>query len=375
MPPSWRESWASPPSWEPGPGTETLTDGTGVTVSCSEGDDGLVYRGILDYAIEETPLDRIPEIPVDLMLNVGVPDQAFALAQLPNHGVGLARLEFIINRAIGIHPRALAEFDTLPEPLKSEVAQQDRCLPVSARLLRAAGRGGRLDDRRRFAPKPVIVRMSDFKTNEYAGLLGGDLFEPHEENPMLGWRGASRYTTPSFRACFDMECEAMRHVRDRMGLTNLKIMIPFVRTVEEAAATIALLAENGLRRGENGLEVVMMCEIPSNALLGGRVPRPLRRILHRLERPDPADSRCGPRLRPGRRIVRRTGSRSARPAGTRHRSVHPARQVHRHLRARALGSSRPGGVAAGRGIGSMSLNADAIVETWLRLADASVVKV
>ncbi len=179
--------------------------------------------------------------------------------------------------------------------------------------------------------------MSDFKTNEYAGLLGGDLFEPHEENPMLGWRGASRYTTPSFRACFDMECEAMRHVRDRMGLTNLKIMIPFVRTVEEAAATIALLAENGLRRGENGLEVVMMCEIPSNALLADAFldhfdgfsigSNDLTQLTLGVDRDSALVAAILRRARPG----------GALSAGTRHRSVHPAGQVHRDLRPRPLG--------------------------------------
>ncbi|GAA1974013.1 phosphoenolpyruvate synthase [Microbacterium pumilum] len=250
-----------------GTGTQDLADGTSVTISCAEGEDGLVYRGILDYAIDETPLGSLPEIPVALMLNVAVPDQAFTLSQLPNQGVGLARLEFIINRAIGIHPRALAEFDTLPEPLKSEVARRTAAYPSPREFFVQRVAEGVSTIAAAFAPKPVIVRMSDFKTNEYAGLLGGDLFEPHEENPMLGWRGASRYTTPSFRACFDMECEALRHVRDGMGLTNLKVMVPFVRTVSEAAAAVALLGENGLRRGENGLEVIMMCEIPSNALL------------------------------------------------------------------------------------------------------------
>ncbi|WP_082569158.1 phosphoenolpyruvate synthase [Microbacterium sp. Root180] len=358
-----------------GKGTRSLVDGMGVTVACSEGDDGLVYRGILDYAVDETPLDGIPELAVDLMLNVGVPDQAFTLAQLPNRGVGLARLEFIINRAIGIHPRALAEFDTLPEPLREEVARRTAAYPSPRDFFVQRVAEGVSTIAAAFAPKPVIVRMSDFKTNEYAGLLGGDLFEPHEENPMLGWRGASRYTTPSFRACFDMECEALRHVRDRMGLTNLKIMIPFVRTVEEASATIALLAENGLRRGENGLEVIMMCEIPSNALLADAfldhfdgfsigsndltqltlgVDRDSALVAGSFDERDPA-------------VLDLLG-----------RAIEACNRRGKYIGICGQGpSDHPdlGDWLVARGIDSMSLNADAIVKTWLRLAEAAAVTV
>lgn len=358
-----------------GTGTETLTDGTGVTVACSEGDDGLVYRGILDYAIEETPLDRIPELAVDLMLNVGVPDQAFTLAQLPNRGVGLARLEFIINRAIGIHPRALAEFDSLAEPLKSEVAQRTAAYPSPRDFFVQRVAEGVSTIAAAFAPKPVIVRMSDFKTNEYAGLLGGDLFEPHEENPMLGWRGASRYTTPSFRACFDMECEALRHVRDRMGLTNLKIMIPFVRTVDEAAATVALLAENGLRRGENGLEVVMMCEIPSNALLADAFldhfdgfsigSNDLTQLTLGVDR----DSAL---------VAASFDERDPAVLDLLERAIEACTRRGKYIGICGQGPSDHPDLAEwllARGIDSMSLNADAIVATWLRLAELSAVKV
>ena len=358
-----------------GTGTETLTDGTGVTVSCSEGDDGLVYRGILDYAIEETPLDRIPEIPVDLMLNVGVPDQAFALAQLPNHGVGLARLEFIINRAIGIHPRALAEFDTLPEPLKTEVARRTAAYPSPRDFFVQRVAEGVSTIAAAFAPKPVIVRMSDFKSNEYAGLVGGDLFEPREENPMLGWRGASRYTTPSFRACFDMECEALRHVRDRMGLTNLKVMIPFVRTVDEAAATIALLAENGLRRGENGLEVIMMCEIPSNALSADAFldhfdgfsigSNDLTQLTLGVDR----DSAL---------VAGSFDERDPAVLALLERAIEACTRRGKYIGICGQGPSDHPDLAEwllDRGIGSMSLNADAIVETWLRVAAVSEAKV
>jgi pyruvate,water dikinase len=201
------------------------------------------------------------------MMNVGTPDQAFAFSRIPHAGIGLARLEFIINRQIGIHPKALLELDTLQEPLKSqigaEVAAYDS--PRDYFVTRVAEGVSTLAAA--FAPEPVIVRMSDFKSNEYANLIGGDLYEPHEENPMIGYRGASRYLSPEFADCFAMECEALAYVRDTMGLTNVKIMIPFVRTLTEAEGVIRLLGEHGLRRGENGLQVIMMCELPSNAVL------------------------------------------------------------------------------------------------------------
>ena len=214
-----------------------------------------------------TQLDAMPESPVKIMLNVGTPDQAFSFSKLPNRGVGLARLEFVINRQIGIHPRALLEFDTLASPLRDEIAERISAYasPREYFVKRVAEGVSMLGAA--FAPEPVIVRLSDFKSNEYANLIGGELYEPHEENPMIGYRGASRYISDDFRACFDMECEALRFVRDEMGLTNIAIMVPFVRTLGEAAAVIDLLAENGLRRGENGLRVIMMCELPSNAVL------------------------------------------------------------------------------------------------------------
>ncbi|MGV8896950.1 MAG: phosphoenolpyruvate synthase [Rhodoglobus sp.] len=250
-----------------GDATEILADGQEVTVSCAEGDDGQVYEGMLEFREELTRLDEMPDIPVKIMMNVGTPDQAFSFSKLPNRGIGLARLEFIINRQIGIHPRALLDFDTLEGDVKQQIADRIAAYPSAREFFVQRVAEGVSMLAAAFAPEPVIVRMSDFKSNEYANLIGGDLYEPHEENPMLGWRGASRYISPDFRECFDMECEALKWVRDEMGLTNVRIMIPFVRTVAEAEATIQLLAENGLRRGENGLEVVMMCEIPSNALL------------------------------------------------------------------------------------------------------------
>jgi pyruvate,water dikinase len=247
--------------------TARLDDGSSVTVSCAEGDEGLVFRGALAYDVEETAVDDLPELPVEVMLNVAVPDQAFSLARLPNRGVGLARLEFIISSMVGIHPRALVHADELPPPLRAEVLARTGAYASPGEFFVRRLAEGVATIAAAFAPKPVIVRLSDFKTNEYEGLLGGDLFEPREENPMLGWRGASRYVTDGFQECFEMECEALRFVRDEMGLTNLQIMVPFVRTTHEGAQVLAAMERHGLRRGRNGLEVMMMCEIPSNALL------------------------------------------------------------------------------------------------------------
>ena len=250
-----------------GDATRTLTVGRPVTVSCAEGDTGYVYSGRLDFAVEETQLDAMPPIGVKIMMNVGTPEQAFAFSRLPHRGVGLARLEFVINRQIGIHPKALLDFQSLTGSLRDQVAESVAAYPGPREFFVARVAEGVATIAAAFAPEPVIVRMSDFKSNEYANLIGGELYEPHEENPMLGYRGASRYLSPDFAECFAMECEALRHVRDAMGLTNVKIMIPFVRTVSEAAGVVALLEENGLRRGDNGLEVIMMCEVPSNAVI------------------------------------------------------------------------------------------------------------
>ncbi len=250
-----------------GNATELLTDGIEATVSCAEGDTGFIYEGILDYNIQTSSVDSMPEVPFKIMMNVGNPDRAFSFAQIPNAGIGLARLEFIINRMIGVHPKALLNMNSLPR----EVAQA-----INERI---AGYGAPEDfyvDKlvegistlaTAFKNEPVIVRMSDFKSNEYANLIGGKLYEPEEENPMLGFRGASRYISENFRDCFELECRALKYVRNEMGLTNIKIMIPFVRTLDEAQKVIELLEENGLKRGNNGLEIIMMCELPTNALL------------------------------------------------------------------------------------------------------------
>ncbi|GAB2908276.1 phosphoenolpyruvate synthase [Rhodococcus aerolatus] len=252
-----------------GSATRELADGREVTVSCAEGDTGLVYDGLVDFEVTETKLDDMPEIPTKIMMNVGTPEQAFSFSRLPHNGVGLARLEFIINRQIGIHPKALLDLDTLDGTLRREVEERIAAYPSAREFFVDRVAEGVSMIAAAFAPEPVIVRMSDFKSNEYANLLGGEVYEPDEENPMLGYRGASRYLSEDFAECFAMECEALKHVRDDMGLTNVKIMIPFVRTVTEAKGVIELLGKNGLVRGENDLQVVMMCELPSNAVRAG----------------------------------------------------------------------------------------------------------
>ena len=250
-----------------GDATETIKDGTVVTVSCAEGDEGYVYEGALEYEKTRIELDSLPDIPVKIMLNVGNPDRAFDFARIPNHGVGLARLEFIINRMIGVHPKALLEYEELDADTKAAVDEQmaGYAEPVQFFIDKLAE--GISTIAAAFAPEPVIVRMSDFKSNEYANLIGGSRYEPEEENPMLGFRGAARYVSDSFRPCFELECAALLKVRNEMGLRNVEVMIPFVRTVAQAKQVIDLMAENGLERGKDDLKVIMMSELPTNALL------------------------------------------------------------------------------------------------------------
>jgi pyruvate,water dikinase len=250
-----------------GDATETLTEGEIVTASCAEGDTGHVYRGKLDYEVTSRQITAMPEIPVKIMMNVGNPELAFEFSQLPNAGVGLARVEFIINNVIGVHPKAILDIDRQPASRREEIQRRARGYASPKDFFIEKLVEGVATIAAAFWPKPVIVRLSDFKSNEYRKLLGGDAYEPEEENPMLGFRGASRYIATTFRDCFEMECLAMKKVREEMGLTNVELMVPFVRTVGEAAGVEALLAEHGLKRGENGLKLIMMCEIPSNALL------------------------------------------------------------------------------------------------------------
>jgi len=250
-----------------GNATEILKEGDPLTVSCAEGDTGYIYQGLLDFNIQQTQVDDTPELPTKLMMNVGNPDRAFDFAGIPNEGVGLARLEFIINRMIGIHPKALLEFDQQSPELQQQISELTSAYadPVSFYIDRLVEGISTLAAA--FNHKPVIVRMSDFKSNEYANLLGGANYEPDEENPMLGFRGTARYISSDFRPAFELECHALKRVRDEMGFANIEIMIPFVRTLTEAEEVIKLLAENGLERGQNGLRIIMMCELPSNAIL------------------------------------------------------------------------------------------------------------
>ncbi|KQZ85398.1 phosphoenolpyruvate synthase [Microbacterium sp. Root166] len=351
-----------------GDATTVLADGAPVTVSCAEGDEGFVYEGMLAFEELETHLDRMPEAPVKIMMNVGTPDQAFAFAKLPHKGVGLARLEFIINRQIGIHPRALLEFDTLPDALRTDVAGRIAAYDSPREYFVRRVAEGVSMIAAAFAPEPVIVRLSDFKSNEYANLVGGEAYEPHEENPMIGYRGASRYISPEFRECFDMECEALRFVRDEMGLTNVQIMVPFVRTLGEASAVIDLLAENGLRRGENGLKVIMMCELPSNAVLADEFleyfdgfsigSNDMTQLTLGLDR----DSSL---------VAQTFDERDPAVLKMLSMAIEGCRRQGKYIGICGQGPSDHPDLAdwlVEQGIESMSLNPDTVVETWLRLS-------
>lgn len=351
-----------------GDATISLHDGQEVTVSCAEGDNGFVYEGLLPFEEVVTKLDDMPESPTKIMLNVGTPDQAFAFSKLPNKGVGLARLEFVINRQIGIHPRALLDFDTLAAPLKDDIAERIAAYPSPREYFVRRVAEGVSMIAAAFAPEPVIVRLSDFKSNEYANLVGGDVYEPHEENPMLGYRGAARYISEDFRACFDMECEALKFVRDEMGLTNVEIMVPFVRTVGEAHAVIELLGENGLRRGENGLRVIMMCELPSNAVLADEFlqyfdgfsigSNDMTQLTLGLDR----DSSL---------VAATFDERDPAVLKMLSMAIEACLRAGKYVGICGQGPSDHPDLAewlVGQGIGSMSLNPDTVVETWLRLA-------
>lgn len=351
--------------------TEALADGTEVTVSCAQGETGFIYAGLLDYSLEETEIATLPEAPVKVMMNVGTPEQAFAFSQLPNDGVGLARLEFIINRQIGIHPKALLNLEEQPAGIAVEIRELISAYdgPRDYYVKRLAE--GVATIAAAFAPKPVIVRMSDFKSNEYANMVGGRAYEPHEENPMLGFRGASRYLEPSFRDCFDLECEALSFVRNEMGLKNVKLMIPFVRTVEEGRRVIELLAENGLRRGENGLEVIMMCELPSNALLADEFldhfdgfsigSNDMTQLVLGLDRDSAIVSGAFDERNPAVKKVLSMAIAAAKARG-------------KYVGICGQGPSDHADFAqwlVEEGIDSVSLNPDTVVDTWLRLAGAA----
>ncbi len=356
-------------------GTRELTDGREVTVSCAEGDTGAVYEGLLEFDIERTELDSMPDIPVDIMMNVGTPEQAFAFSRLPNTGVGLARLEFIINRQIGIHPKALLELEAggedLPTSLREEIAELIAAYPSPRDFFVQRVAEGVSMIAAAFAPSPVIVRMSDFKSNEYANLVGGTRYEPEEENPMIGYRGASRYLSEEFADCFEMECAALRYVRDEMGLTNVKIMIPFVRTVKEAEGVIALLREHGLERGKNGLHVVMMCEVPSNAII------PEQFLEHFDGFSIGSNDLTQLTLGVDRDSSLVAGSFDERdPAVTAllERAIKACRDLDKYVGICGQGPSDHPDLAewlVERGIESMSLNPDTVVDTWLRISKAA----
>ncbi len=351
-----------------GNATEILKDGQSVTVSCAEGDTGHIYDGHIDFAVDEIALDQMPEIPVKIMMNVGTPEQAFDFAALPHRGVGLARLEFIVNRQIGIHPQALLELDRQPPDIRRQINAMISAYDSPRDYFVKRLAEGVATIAAAFAPEPVIVRMSDFKSNEYANLVGGKKYEPHEENPMLGFRGASRYIAPSFRPCFDMECEALRFVRNRMGLTNIKIMIPFVRTVGEARRVNEILAENGLKRGDNGLELIMMCELPSNAVLADQFlehfdgfsigSNDMTQLTLGLDR----DSGL---------IAHLFDERDEAVKAMLHLAIQACRRQGKYVGICGQGPSDHPELAKwllDEGIESMSLNPDTVVETWLFLA-------
>ena len=250
-----------------GDGTQRIAEGQEITVSCAEGDTGFVYAGALDFEIRRVDVGSMPEIPFKIAMNLGNPERAFALSRLPSAGVGLARLEFIVGYEIGVHPRALLEYEDLPGGLRAAIDERAAGYADPVRFFMDKLVEGVATIAAAFAPRPVTVRLSDFKSDEYANLLGGDRYEPSEANPMLGFRGASRYLSPDFGACFELECRAIKQVRDEMGLVNVEVMVPFVRTLDEARQVVALLAHHGLERGRNGLRLIMMCEVPSNAVL------------------------------------------------------------------------------------------------------------
>ncbi|WP_246958027.1 phosphoenolpyruvate synthase [Brachybacterium sp. Marseille-Q7125] len=351
-----------------GSATRELADGQEVTVSAAEGDTGYVYEGILEFSVASSSVESMPQLPTKIMMNVGNPEQAFAFSRLPNAGVGLARLEFIVNRQIGIHPRALLEPEKLDERTAAEVTERIAAYPSAREFFVSRVAEGVATIAAAFAPEPVIVRMSDFKSNEYANLLAGSIFEPEEENPMIGYRGASRYLSKDFAECFAMECEALRHVREDMGLENVKIMIPFVRTPGEAKGVIDLLAANGLRRGENGLEVIMMCEVPSNAAtpelflehfdgfsIGSNDMTQLTLGLDR-------DSAL---------VAEAFDERDPAVLFMLDRAITACREAGKYVGICGQGPSDHPDLAAWlmeRGITSLSLNPDTVVDTWLRLA-------
>jgi pyruvate,water dikinase len=352
-----------------GEATRRLSDGQEITVSCAEGDTGLIYKGLLDFQVRKHEMDAMPELPLKVMLNVGNPGRAFTFASVPNAGVGLARLEFIINNTIGVHPKALLEFEQLPSDLQEKVRERCSAYADPVRFYVDKLSEGIATLAAAFAPHPVIVRLSDFKSNEYAHLLAGSRYEPKEENPMIGFRGASRYISQEFQDCFELECRALRHVRDDMGFKNVQIMVPFVRTLEEASRVVQLLADNGLKKGVDDLKVIMMCEIPANVVLAEQFlehfdgfsigSNDLTQMTLALDRDSGLVA---------------TGFDERNPAvkALIHQVIAACRKANKYVGICGQGPSDYPDFARWlleEGIDSVSLNPDSVVETWLFMAE------
>ncbi len=354
-----------------GDATRTIGEGAEVTVSCAEGDTGYVYAGRLDFELRRLDVETMPALPFKIAMNVGNPDRAFAFRALPSAGVGLARLEFVIGHSIGVHPRALLDFDRLPEALRERVRERAAGYEDPESFFVEKLVEGVATIAAAFHPRPVIVRLSDFKSDEYANLVGGELYEPDEANPMLGFRGASRYLSDDFRPSFELECRAMRRVRDEMGFTNVELMVPFVRTLDEAREVVGLLARNGLERGRNGLRIVMMCEVPSNAILAEEF----------LEHFDGFSIGSNDLTQMTLGLDRNSGLMASRfderdPAvkALLHRAIAACRKHGKYVGICGQGPSDHPDLAhwlMEEGIDSVSLNPDSVVETWLYLGGGS----
>ncbi len=354
-----------------GDATEVLKDGALVTVACSEGDTGHVYDGLLETEVTEVQRGEMPYSPIKIMMNIGNPHLAFDFAQMPNSGVGLARLEFIINNNIGVHPRAILDYPNVDPELKKAVESVARGHASPRAFYVDKLTEGIATIAAAFWPKPVIVRLSDFKSNEYRKLIGGSRYEPEEENPMLGFRGASRYISEDFAEAFEMECAALKRTRNDMGLTNVEIMVPFVRTVPQAARVLEMLATHGLKRGDGGLRVIMMCEVPSNAILAEQFlehfdgmsigSNDLTQLTLGLDRDSGMDL-----------LARDFDERDPAVKAMISRAIAACRAHGKYVGICGQGPSDHPDFAdwlAAEGIGSISLNPDSVVETWRRLAE------
>ena len=352
-----------------GNASEVLSQGQEVTVSCAEGNTGLIYDGLLDVQVDDVALNNMPPAPVKIMMNVGNPELAFTFAGLPSEGIGLARMEFIINRQIGIHPKALLDFDRLEGSLKNEIAERIAGYPSPVDFYVDKITEGVATLAASVYPRKVIVRMSDFKSNEYAGLIGGSVYEPHEENPMLGFRGAARYVSEDFKECFALECRALKRVRDEMGLTNVEIMIPFVRTLGEAEAVVKALKENGLERGKNGLRLIMMCEVPSNALLAEQFLKYFDGFS--IGSNDMTQLTLGVDRDSGGPIATTFDERNPAVKVMLHLAISACRRLNKYIGICGQGPSDHPDFAqwlVEEGIETISLNPDTVIETWLYLA-------